>query len=242
MGASCVRWTGDTELAFLLALRMTGQVTQAAARIGRAPGVCYDRRRRVPAFAAAWAEALHAIEAERLADAPARAAGEQPPRLTRTRRDGWTQQRQRAFCRALADTGSYGQAAAQVGLSREAVRRFRVRSPDFQAQCDRALAEGGTSLEDAAYTRAVEGWAEPVFHGGKLVGHRRRYSDALLRALLQREAVAAAEHRPKPWERPTKTLEEIQAEILRRLRAVTLSEEGAQEAGEMPDRGDSRPI
>ena len=175
MGASCVRWTADTERAFLLALRLEGQVILAAARIGRAAAVCYDRKRRVPAFARAWDEALADLEKERLNAAAAAAApdGAASPSLTRTRRDGWTQQRQRAVVRALADTGRYGEAAERVGLSRESARRFRRRSSAFQAMCDQALAEGGVSLAETAWTRAVEGWEEPVFHGGKLAAMAR---------------------------------------------------------------------
>ena len=39
----------------------------------------------------------------------------------------------------------------------------------------------------AAYERAVNGWDEPIIQGGKLVGHKRRYSDVLLKLLLQRQ-------------------------------------------------------
>lgn len=53
------RWSVDTEQAFLLALRFTGRVRDAAAAIGRSQSVAYRRRRRCPDFAARWA-AIHA--------------------------------------------------------------------------------------------------------------------------------------------------------------------------------------
>lgn len=40
-------------------------------------------------------------------------------------------------------------------------------------------------LEDEARRRAVDGVDEPVFQGGELVGHVRRYSDRLLEFLLR---------------------------------------------------------
>lgn len=203
MGASCVRWTADTERAFLFALKATGQVVRAAAAIGRSPGVCYQRRDRFPAFAAAWTATLAGVEGERLADAAAASTAVidgvsgavERPALTRARRDGWTQQRQRAFGRALADTGSYGQAAGRVGISMTSVQRLRRRSPEFQALCDKALVEGGTTLREAVEIRAVEGWEEPVFHAGKLVGYRRRFSDTLARTLLEETTPAGTRPR-----------------------------------------------
>lgn len=222
MGKSCVRWTADTERAFLLALRATGQVVRAAAAIGRSPGVCYQRRDRFPAFAAAWAAVLAEMEGERLAEAQDASAvvidGHtgliEPQPLTRARRDGWTQQRRRAFARALADTGSYGQAAKRVGISMTSVRRLRRREPDFQAMCDKALIEGGTTVEEAAYIRAVEGWEEPIVSGGKVIGYRRRYSDPLTRALMEREAPAVGSARQMT---PTMTREEVDKALMKRL-------------------------
>jgi hypothetical protein len=77
------------------------------------------------------------------------------------------------------------------------------------------------ALERAAYARAVEGWLEPIVYKGEVVGHRRRYSDAMLRLLLLREdarsapgAVAAAE--PTAAERRARA----EAEILKRLAAL----------------------
>lgn len=218
MGSSCVRWTADTERAFLLALRQTGQVARAAVAIGRASGVCYDRRRRVPDFAAAWDAALADMEGERLAevaDAAGTALTVRP--LTRARRDGWTQQRQRAFARALADTGSYGRAAAQVGISMTSVQRLRRKSPEFQAQCDKALVEGGTTIEEAAYVRAVEGWEEAVIHNGQVVGYRRRFSDVLAKTLLERREGVPARDGRGVAETPAATQEEVDRELMRRL-------------------------
>lgn len=52
------RWTEDTRIAFLLALRLTGGMRRAAAEIGRDVPGCYNWRKRDPAFAAARDPAL----------------------------------------------------------------------------------------------------------------------------------------------------------------------------------------
>lgn len=52
------RWSADTDQAFLLALRMTGRVRDAAAAIGRSVSCAYKRRRRDPDFAARWDAAV----------------------------------------------------------------------------------------------------------------------------------------------------------------------------------------
>lgn len=218
--AECVRWTADTERAFLLALRQTGQVKQAAAAIGRATGVCQQRRARFPAFAASWAEVVAEIRAERAA------GGEGPVPLIRTRADGWTQQRQRAFARALADTGRWGEAAKRVGLSMTSVQRLRGRSPAFEAACQAALAEGAPTAAETLRQRAIDGWEEPVFHAGKQVGTRRVYSDTLLKQVAEQERAAS------PAERAV-TAERTDASILRKLAAMRRAKDKERRAAEL---------
>lgn len=50
---------------------------------------------------------------------------------------------------------------------------------------DARLVTNVEAAEEALFTRGVEGWLEPVFHNGKLVGHRRRFSDTALTRYLQ---------------------------------------------------------
>lgn len=104
----------------------------------------------------------------------------------RVRHDGWTPQRQRAFLRALSETGSVRDACVRAQISTTSAYRMRDRSVAFDRAWRRALAKVAPTIEQAAYERAVLGWEEPVWHGGKIVGHRRRYSDGLLRLLLMR--------------------------------------------------------
>ncbi|PZQ62931.1 MAG: hypothetical protein DI544_01710 [Sphingomonas taxi] len=105
----------------------------------------------------------------------------------RHRHDGWTPARQVAFLRVLRETACVRSACAHVGLSSTSAYRVKKRIPDFGAAWDAALAYCVPALERAAYTRAVEGWLEPIVYKGEVVGHRRRFSDAMLRLLLLRE-------------------------------------------------------
>lgn len=108
----------------------------------------------------------------------------------RFRFDGWTAARQRNFLAALGETGCIRDACRRVGMSKTSAYRLRRRSDEFAEEWDAALDRAATVLEQVAYERAVIGLEEPVYHYGKLVGMRRRYSDSLLRLLIQRGDLA----------------------------------------------------
>ncbi|TPG39747.1 hypothetical protein EAH79_13695 [Sphingomonas koreensis] len=106
----------------------------------------------------------------------------------RVRHDGWTAARQRIFLRALSETGCVRDACARAGISNTSAYRMKKRSAPFARAWDRAIAKAMPTIEQAAYERAVIGWDEPIVQGGKVVGSKRRYSDSLLRLLLQRQS------------------------------------------------------
>lgn len=228
------RWTADTETAFLLALRLTGTPTAAAREIGRTLHGARLRRRRLPAFAERWDAVLDELHGLKLAAerSQRRADGDVGPdgleggvMPNQVRFDGFTPLRQRAFLRALTETGSYAGASRAVNISTNSVKEMRRRYPSFDEACAKALARSAATLEQLAYERATQGWDEPIVHAGKIVGHRRRYSDALLRLLLQREArretAKAADARvqaAKP--KPRMTTEEVNDLLIRKLDAL----------------------
>lgn len=181
-----MRWTQDTETAFLLALRQTGTARAAADAIGRCVGSAYTRRRRQPEFRERWDAMVAEWQAQWIELRGTRVAETAP----HERWDGWSDVRRRAFLRALAETGEIAASADRVGMSRSAVTRLKARDPDFAAACEAALARSLPCLEQVAWERAVEGWDEPIVHGGKVTGTRRRYSETLLRTLLVREQAA----------------------------------------------------
>lgn len=124
-------------------------------------------------------------------DAPAAPVSATPavpfdPVALRTRTDGWTAQRQRAFIEALADTGSVEMAAEQAGVSVQSAYRLR-RKPEaaaFELAWRSAMAHAANRLVDVAFDRALNGTVDDIYYHGEKVGERRRYSDRLLLAML----------------------------------------------------------
>ena len=88
----------------------------------------------------------------------------------RVRHDGWTAARQRAFLRALSETGCVRDACARARISNTSAYRMRQRSEAFARAWDRAIDKVMPTIEQAAYERAVLGWEEPIIQGGKVVG------------------------------------------------------------------------
>lgn len=216
------RWSRDTEIAFLLALKQTGNVQLAARAIGRSYGAAYARRKRYPEFALRWIEVVDAQQAEWAARHGVPADREE----SHARLDGFTPLRRRAFLRALSETGQYRLASERVGISETAARNLRGRDPNFARQCEGALQRSLPLIEQIAWERAVEGWEEPVVVRGELVGTRRRYSESLLRMLLGeaqkvRRSEAAAEARAAAARGPRRaTREETNAELRKQLDAL----------------------
>ena len=181
-------WTADTCTAFFMALRFHGTATRAAAEIGRSVASAYKRRERDAPFALRWDEMIQAWRAANVIGEARELAAidEERAMPNRERFDGFTPLRQRAFLRALTETGTYADACRRVNLSTTAARNMRERYPEFAAACDRALAMSVATLEQAAVERAVQGVEEPVWHAGKVVGTRVRRSDTLLKLMLVR--------------------------------------------------------
>lgn len=106
------------------------------------------------------------------------------------RHDGWTEQRQRAFIDALAETGSVKHAAKRINMSPEGAYALR-RQPDaeeFRAAWAAALDHGVQRLEDIAMERALHGVEVPVYSYGKIIGSRIVHNDRLLMFLLRNRA------------------------------------------------------
>lgn len=98
----------------------------------------------------------------------------------------FTPDRQMRFCDQLATCGNVRMACALSGISAMTAYRTRRRDSLFAEVWDRALALARDHAEAVLAVRALEGIAEPVFHRGEVVGHRRRYDSRLLLAHLAR--------------------------------------------------------
>lgn len=228
------RWSAAVREAFLAALAQQGRVKHACAAVGLAVASAYQLRGRDPDFAAGWDAAL-----ERAREARAARQSALVPRNPllpdyRIRRDGWTEARQKIFLRALGETGCVRDACARAAISSVSAYRLRGREPDFARAWQRAIDKAMPTIQQAAFARAVEGWDEVVTRNGQELSRRRRYSDSLLRLLIQRgdldgkRAQAAAGAEPEPArqrsaggrrfvEKRVATEEETNAVLLKKL-------------------------
>ncbi len=90
--------------------------------------------------------------------------------------------------------GKYGtvvraqeQVARDLGVlpSRLRITQWARKDAKFRQQLVLASEEAADRLEAAAIERGVDGWEEPVYQRGELVGSVRKYSDTLLAMLLK---------------------------------------------------------
>jgi hypothetical protein len=101
--------------------------------------------------------------------------------------DGWTNERQRAFIAALAETGSVRSACKRINMSTVGAYDLR-RQPEaesFAAAWEAALAHGVQNIADIALERAIEGVPVPIFYKGEQCGEKRWYNDRLIMFILR---------------------------------------------------------
>lgn len=135
-----------------------------------------------------------------MADSPRRPIPAFTPVPVRTRKDGWTPERQREFIRLLHVRPDIGKAAEAVGLSRRTAYRLRERpgAESFAAAWDSALAlrpRPATSNFSQLWHRAVFGKAKAIVRGGEQVGTITQPDDEALLKLLDRFERKAARRR-----------------------------------------------
>lgn len=88
------------------------------------------------------------------------------------------------FLKRLEKTGNVGSAAAFVGVSRDAIYKRMSVDEGFAEHVERAKGRFLDMIEQAAVERAIDGTNEPVYHQGKLVGYKKKYSDKMLDKLM----------------------------------------------------------
>jgi hypothetical protein len=157
----------------------------------------------------------------------------------RQRHDAFTPARRRAFLRALAKTGCILDACRAVGVSSRTVYNHQDKDAEFARNCALAIRLAASVPELKAWERAVEGVEEQFACGGQ-VYTRRRYSDSLLRLLLQASNPGKYGARPgftrkrlRKWERKqieqevrariaakAPDIEQVRDEVLHRLKAI----------------------
>jgi hypothetical protein len=111
------------------------------------------------------------------------------PAPVRSRRDGWTAERQRAFIGHVAAGMPSNHAARAVGMSKQTAHALRRRpgAEGFASAWAAAARRGKSARTKNASDRtcaALEGIEVPVRYRGRLVGMERRYDNRQLMRLL----------------------------------------------------------
>ena len=78
--------------------------------------------------------------------------------------------------------------------------------PKWTKPSEEAEEDSRDAIREEAHRRAIEGWEEPVYQRGVLVGHVRKYSDAILlkmmAARLPEYRALTTSNQPKVTEEP----------------------------------------
>lgn len=97
-----------------------------------------------------------------------------------------TPEKREKFLKALSEFhGNVSKALEAVKISRMAAYDWKKDDPDFSQEWDDVVEAGTEELEQEAWRRAHEGWEEPVFYQGEVVGAVRKFSDTLLMFTLK---------------------------------------------------------
>jgi hypothetical protein len=89
------------------------------------------------------------------------------------------------FLSVLRQTGNVGVAAETINVYRTTPYQWKRKDPAFAKQWDEALDAAADIVEAEVRRRAVEGFEEPVFYKGEVVGYVTRYSDRMLELLMK---------------------------------------------------------
>ncbi len=94
----------------------------------------------------------------------------------------FTAERRATFFETLTLCGLVQRASDMCGVNRQWLYELRKNDDEFAADWTDALEQYGDTIDEEIHRRAVEGWEEPVYQGGDLVGVIRKYDSALLMA------------------------------------------------------------
>lgn len=87
--------------------------------------------------------------------------------------------------RCLSEGWSEVYARKKARVGKNSLTKYKKEHPKFAERMEEAKVEGTTTLEDAAYKRAVIGVKDPVVSNGRIITYKRKFSDGLLQQALQ---------------------------------------------------------
>ena len=223
--------------AFLRELARSGSVALAAEAVGIDRSSAYQVRRRNPAFAASWERALAAARAqlgEAAAGDPAtlrlrsdevvRASKAGKPCVVRAGPGRWSVASERAFLDELAMTANVKAAARAAGVSPVAAYDRRRKWPAFAAAWREAKAEGWEHLE-LLLIHAANATLDPEPGVAAADGPAMSVADAMKLWFHHTGPASQGGRTPRHgWRRREPDIEEVRAEILRKVAAIEKAE------------------
>lgn len=108
-----------------------------------------------------------------------------PPKSPPTARARKPRPWESAFLAELARKGNWTGASRLVGHDRKGIEAHAQRHPDFRASCDAAIECANDAIRETIRARGIEGWEEPVYQQGRMVGTVIKFSDACLLSLAK---------------------------------------------------------
>jgi hypothetical protein len=223
------RWSERTQAAFLRHLRRGRTVKAAAAAVGFSAANAYLLRRTRADFAAQWQAALAArrppaAPATMLRYAPDGQKAGAPARCKRVRcLTQWSQEVEELFFDVLAATCNVRRACAEAGVAHTSVYRRRRLRPDFAAKWQAAVEQGYARLEVEFLRACAESVQGCEFAADRMIGPVG--ADTVLKLLgLHRAAATGQGKRPGVRATPP-SVEQVRAEILRRVAAIRAARE-----------------
>ena len=230
--------------AFLRELGRSGSVALAAAKVGIDRSSAYQARRRNPAFAASWERALVDARARLVEGEPGEAVRLRDDECVRASKGGrpcvvragpgrWSVAGERAFLGELAMTANVKAAARAAGVSTVAVYNRRRKWPAFAAAWREAKAEGWERLE-WLLIQAANATLDPEPEAAVAEGPAMSVGEAMKLWFHHTGPASQGGRSPRHgWRRQEPDIEEVRAEILRKVAAIKAARERrAQSAAE----------
>lgn len=89
------------------------------------------------------------------------------------------------FLKAYSRTGRKHDSAEMAGVSCRSIQKWRDEFPEFEEAFQSAHGKWADLLKSEVFRRAVDGWEEPVYYKGEMVGTIRKYDSNLLMFLMK---------------------------------------------------------
>jgi hypothetical protein len=154
-------------------------------------------------------------------------------KIVRTTGQRWSQEAEETFLEELAATCNVSASAEACGFSDTAIYKRRMRDPGFAAAWAAALEQGYAKLEAMLVENATESLRREPIAGDRsppAIG----FNDALNLLKLHRASVRGGKPQRYAWRQQEPDIEDVRAEILRKVAAMERAREGQAAQGQEP--------